>query len=112
VLGVVDPWAVRSTVSGLLNAVAPNVLGPELNAFVVLAAAVQLGCATSTTPWPVHSTYVLKLVSGLLDFSTVERPRGTEVIGPIDEDRGELVLTHYLGGQPFTVYQFLAALMD
>lgn len=148
--------------------------------FVVLAAAVQLGCATSTAPSPLNSSYFLsavdgkplpvtyaedgsKLIAGLLDFGSSERPRGTtpvdglvryildvqrrdqsiehsesehnyvidvgvlrinlcpslalciiatELVGPIEGDPDGLVLTHYLGGAPASVYRFVAVLQE
>jgi hypothetical protein len=35
-----------------------------------------------------------------------------ELVGPIDTDGGELLLTHYLGGKAGSVYRFVAALPD
>jgi len=36
----------------------------------------------------------------------------TELVGPIDPDGGELVLTHYFSGKAGSVYRFVAALPD
>jgi hypothetical protein len=145
-------------------------------AWVVLAAAVQLGCGTSTAPSQLSSSYFLStldgrplpvpygaegsvLVASMLDFGTLGRPReavpplgtvryvvdikppdrsiehsevdlnyaieggtlridlcpplalcliASELVGPINDDRTELVLTHYLGGRAGSVYRFVA----
>ena len=149
-------------------------------AWVVLAAAVQLGCGTSTAPSQLSSSYFLStldgkplpvpygadgsmLIASMLDFGTLGRPRETtppqgtvryvvdaqrpeqfidhsevdlnyaiedstlridlcpplalcliasELVGPIKDDRAELVLTHYLGGKAGSVYRFVAQLPD
>ena len=149
-------------------------------AWVVLAAAVQLGCGTSTAPSQLSSSYFLSsldgkplpvtyvgdgsmLVASILDFGTLGRPRevappqgtvryvvdiqppdrpiehsevdlnysieddtlridlcpplalcllASELVGPINDDPTELVLTHYLGGKAGSVYRFVAQLPD
>lgn len=149
-------------------------------AWVVLAAAVQLGCGTSTAPSQLSSSYFLStldgkplpvpygadgsmLIASMLDFGTLGRPReatppqgtvryvvevqrpdqfidhsevdlnyaieegtlrinlcprgalciiASELVGPINDDPAELVLTHYLGGKAGSVYRFVAQLPD